>query len=101
MSEICVRVNINLKTGFFKSEAYVLQVCGDFFKLMPACSEEVKGIVIEYKNIKTITVSSGEPVEIEIRAGEDIWVGTFPKITDISEIIKFFSMVLGEKFIYI
>ena len=101
MSDIYVKVKINLKTGFFRTEAYVLQVFGEYLELIPISSDAVKEITIDFTNIKAITISSGEPIEIEIRANQATWIGTFPKMVDLGEIIKVFRMVLGKKFIYI
>lgn len=101
MRDICARVNIRLKTGFFRTEAYILQVSPEYLQLIPASRDAEKEVTIDYTDIRAITISSGDPVEIEIRANRAIWIGTFPKMADIREINQVFAKVLGKKFLSI
>lgn len=100
MEKTCASINMNLKTGFFRTEPYVLQVFGESLKLIPASSDKTKEMVIDCLDIKGVTVSTGVSAEVEIRTNQTTLIGAFPKKVNISEITGAFKMILGKRFIY-
>lgn len=100
MDKMCASINMNLKTGFFRTEPYVLQVFRESLKLIPASNDKINEIVIACMDVKGVTISTGVSGEVEIRTNQATWIGAFPKMVDVSEIIGAFKMVLGKRFLY-
>ena len=100
MDKMCASINMNLKTGFFRTDPYVLHVFGESLKLIPAHCDNTKEIVIDCMDIKGVIISTGESAEVEIRTKQITWIGSFPKMVDESEIVGAFKKVLGDRFLY-
>ena len=99
MKDISSMFNINLKTGFFKTESYILSIEQESLKLIPANKNRTQdGVVIQYSDIKTVNVSSGMPVEMEIITENKTYIGAFERSKDISGVINNFKNVLGKSF---
>ena len=98
MGEKKLQHKLNLKTGFFKTEAYMFLLVGDLIKLIPASNNNKDIIMIKSADIKSVSVSRGVPVEIEFRTEKNKYLGTFPRTEDISDIIILYKEFLGEKF---
>lgn len=100
MDKMFASIHINLKTGFFRTEPYILQVFRESLKLTHVSSDQIKEISIDCMDIKGVTVSTGVSAEVEIRTNQTTWIGAFPKMVDISEITGAFKLVLGKRFLY-
>ncbi len=99
MGDNYLQHTLNLNTGFFKKEAYILQLTEGFIKFIPVDNDS-KNIIIKSAEIKSVSISRGVPVEIEFRTENNRYIGTFPKTEDISDIIVLYKKFLGEKFYF-
>ena len=77
-----------------------MQVSRECLELVPA-NTYMEKIIIDNSNIKAVTISFGEPSEIEIRTLQAVWIGTLPRTADMVGIIKVLRTVLGKRFVYI
>ena len=69
---------LRLKTGFFETKFYALQISKGKFRLLPKISGD-KEILLSEKDISALLLKKGEALEIEINALEQSYEGT---ITD-------------------
>ena len=100
MNKICEKYILNLKTGFFKTEAYALFVQEDSLRLAPGNKDSISGeVVIKLGDIKTISISDELPFEIEIRTDKTTFVGAFSKTADISEIDMKLKQIFSKRYI--
>jgi len=94
-----LRQKLNLKTGFFKKEKYILTIDNHTLKIISTTQGNKKIIEIKTKDIKTISISKQTPCEIEIRTFNTVYLGTFPIEDDISGLLIFLQTLLDERLI--
>ncbi len=101
MDETHVKVNLKIKTGFFKTEPAVLLLQQQSMKLISVNNVTIPEEVIDYSSIKTICITDGNPAELEIRTDKAAIIGTFSKSADIGEIVKILKKIFDIRFLYI
>lgn len=100
MESISLEKKIKLKTGFFKKDLYLLILKNEEIILKPEQNNRSEEFKIKIPNIKTISIISERPQEIEIITETRSFVGNFIDQDDISEIVVFLKLIFDKKFNY-
>jgi len=96
-----LRFAVSLRTGFFKTERYALVVLSDalaFVKESGDGGEKEQRALIPYSEIKSVTVCSCHPAEIEVRTFSETYVGTFLEAKEAEAAAAVLRFLLGGRF---
>lgn len=94
-------LDFKLKTGFFKTEQYILAIDTSQLILTPKKDGETHRIVINDNDITTITIikRGSRLIELEIVSKIGIYIGTLESNSKIDEIIFLLRKEFGRKFL--
>jgi len=93
---------IKLKTGFFKTEEYILDVSKTQTTLTPKDKLETSNIVIEASELISLTITKGKNylTEFEIHSRDCTYTGIIDRRYSFDQLIYDFTKELGDKFIF-
>ena len=97
-----MNLEIKLKAGFFKTQEYNLILETDRIILNPRDEMERERLVIEEKELKSLSIITRnyDSGELEIITDHNIYTGSFSSCADWEELFRGLDQVLGDKFIF-
>lgn len=91
--------NINLRTGFFKSEPYIVAVSCEALVFTRAGDKSGGQFQIDCTGVKGVAIFGKMPSELEIRMAEEVLTGTFPSPADAAAAATILRLVFGKRFL--
>lgn len=93
---------IKLKVGFFKTQAYYLTIAGEQIILTPQDSSETERLVIERKELKSVSIISRNvtSADLEITTHRHTYLGSISPSDDLKELTRNLAQEFGDKFIF-
>ncbi len=96
-----MKVELRLRTGFFETTSYWLEVRRNQIALLPLSPNEGKEkIVIPGEAITAVTLLEKKNPEIEIQTKEGLFSGTLAPETDLGMLFDLMKSKLNKKVIY-
>lgn len=94
-------MRVDLRTGFFKSEPYLLEMAGEKLILSHAGGQNGKNpIAIPCADIVSIVVDERFPAEIEIKTKKEVFVGIVREPDSLREAVITLKAVFGSRFFH-
>ncbi|MCR4443451.1 MAG: hypothetical protein QHH10_14125 [Peptococcaceae bacterium] len=97
------RFRLELRTGFFKTETYTVELTEDALVFtrdtVGAGRDE---FAVPCGEVRSIAVSGGSPAELEIRTAEEMYIGTWQENAsreELETVIDTLKEVFGKRFI--
>lgn len=102
MGDALIHFKLNLKTGFFKSEPYILTITDESLTFVQSRKKSRNVInIIPCANVKSIAIFAGSPMELEIRTEKEAFIGTLQEPVDLYGVIASLEAVFGKKFSHV
>ena len=90
-------VIVRLKTGFFEKTAYRLEMRASRLILIPNKEEFAERIVIDQRDIRSVTLTERKHPELEIQTYDAVYVGIIEGECSFGEVVSFFNENLDAK----
>lgn len=100
MRDVPVRFNLNLRTGFFKTEPCVVTMSRKalvFTRAGEDRSEEK--FLVDCADVKSVVIFGKTPAELEIRTAKKVFTGTFQSSAEVVEAVAALRAVFGKRFL--
>jgi hypothetical protein len=92
-------VRIRLKTGFFETKNYWIEIKKNQLCFLP--ENQGEGILqFDEKEILTVTLKDFHIAELELQTSESIYIGIFSNRIDLAEALELMKGTLATKIIY-
>lgn len=100
MVDTLIHFKLNLKTGFFKSEPYIVKVTDEaltFVRIRGKMRESKK--IIPCAEVKSIAILGRSSAELDVRTEKEVFIGTLQEPVDLIAISETLATVFGKKFL--
>ena len=99
MQEARARFGLKLRTGFFRTELYTVEVTGTELRFIPSGRERGgRGFSFPVGGIRMAVLLPGRPPELEIRTESEMLTGSFTDPTELPAATAALHVVLGARF---
>ncbi|MEW6573771.1 MAG: hypothetical protein AB1374_09085 [Bacillota bacterium] len=100
MQDVPAPFNINLRTGFFKTEPYTVSVSREALTFTRAGGiEGAEQFMISCRDVQSVVILGSFPAELEIRTEKGVFTGTFQKPADMDAAAAALRAVFGKRFL--
>lgn len=94
---IFMDIIVRLKTGFFEKTAYRLRLGANGLILIPDKGESAERIVIDRKDIRSVTMTERKHPELEIQTRGAVYVGIIEGGCSFGEAVSYLNENLNVK----
>ncbi len=92
-------IEVRLKTGFFETTAYRLEIGGKQLRFLPSLLESGTEISLHEAEISSVTLLDREPIQFEIQTESMSYIGSFVSNGDLESTLRQFKAGLNIKII--
>ncbi|MCR4437327.1 MAG: hypothetical protein NUV41_16145 [Eubacteriales bacterium] len=99
MGDAPLHFKLNMKTGFFKSEPYIVTVTDEaitFVRNRRKTRESKK--IISCADVKSIAIFERSPAELEVRTEKEVLIGILQEPVDAAKVSEVLQAMFGMRF---
>lgn len=102
MGDTLIHFKLNLKTGFFKSEPYIVTVTDEALTFVRNRGKTRKSKnIIPCGDVKSIAIFGRSPAELEVRTEKEVFIGALQEPVDLVAVSEVLQAVFGIRFLQV
>ncbi len=102
MGDAPIHFKLNLKTGFFKSEPYIVTVTDEALTFVRNRGKTRKSKnIIPCGDVKSIAIFGRSPIELEVRTEKEVFIGILQEPVDVAVVSEVLQAMFGIRFLQV